>query len=132
MPLFESPTEPQRPDDPGKEAEASQQRPTASSGTSRWTDYSTWELLEKISEYEDERRRQRIQSSRGWTWDEVLRRQARQFPLSRKRALADFLCTNDGNLDALRAAAQRILTEVSRRFNPSPGQNKCRSGPGPT
>ena len=28
--------------------------------SSRWEDYSTWELLDKISEYEDERRRQRI------------------------------------------------------------------------
>ena len=60
MPLFETPSEPQRPDEPGNQAEASQQRSTPSSGTSRWTDYSTWELLEKISEYEDERRRQRI------------------------------------------------------------------------
>ncbi len=67
-------------------------------------------------------RRQRIQSSRGWSWDEVLRRQARQFPLSRKRALADFFCTNDGNLDALHATAQRILTEVCQRFSSPKGQ----------
>jgi dephospho-CoA kinase len=77
-------------------------------------------------------RRQRVQAAHGWSWDEVLRRQARQFPLSRKRDLADFLCTNDGNLDALRAAAQRILTEVCQRFSSPKGQNNCRSGPGPT
>jgi len=79
----------------------------------------------------EEQRRQRVLASHGWSWDEVLRRQARQIPLSRKRELADFLCTNDADLDALRAAAQRILTEVSQRFS-SPGQKKCRSGPGPT
>jgi dephospho-CoA kinase len=77
-------------------------------------------------------RRQRVLASHGWTWDEVLRRQARQIPLSRKRELADFFCTNDTDLDALRAAAQQILTEVSQRFSSPQGQNKCRSGPGPT
>ena len=81
----------------------------------------------------DEVRRRRLHSARGWTWEEVLRRESRQFPLSRKRALADFLCTNDADLNALRATAEQILADVRERFSSPNGQKTARrSGLGPT
>ena len=64
----------------------------------------------------DDVRRSRIESSRRWNWEEVLRRESRQIPLSRKRALADFRVSNHRELDHLRTEADRILATVRERF----------------
>lgn len=64
----------------------------------------------------DEVRRRRIEESRGWDWEEVRRREDRQFPLSRKRQLADFVLENTSELDHLRHEARGILATVRQRF----------------
>jgi dephospho-CoA kinase len=64
----------------------------------------------------DDVRRLRIETTRGWNWEEVLRRESRQIPLSRKRELADFVVSNHCELDHLRTEADRILAAVRERF----------------
>lgn len=60
------PTEPGEPQPPGDQAgEPREQRPPAVS-TSRWIDYDTHELLEMISELEDERRWARLREGILW------------------------------------------------------------------
>ncbi|NIA20992.1 MAG: dephospho-CoA kinase [Anaerolineaceae bacterium] len=64
----------------------------------------------------DEVRRKRIAESRGWDWEEVRRREERQFALSRKRGMADEVCTNTAGIDHLRDQARRLLTIFRERF----------------
>jgi dephospho-CoA kinase len=63
----------------------------------------------------DDVRQERVKRTRGWDWDEVLRREARQFALSRKRAMADEVCENTGGLDHLVAEARRLVTLFRER-----------------
>ena len=72
----------------------------------------------------DELRRQRVKTTRGWDWEEVRRREDRQFPSSRKRQMADFVIQNTSDLDHLRREAHGILDRVRKRFL-SPGNNKA-------
>ncbi len=53
----------------------------------------------------------RAVASRGWQPGEVSRREATQMPLERKRARADHVIVNEGNLSELETAARRILAE---------------------
>ncbi len=53
----------------------------------------------------------RAVASRGWQPGEVSRREATQMPLEQKRARADHVIVNEGNLSELEAAAQQILSE---------------------
>ena len=46
-----------------------------------------------------ETRIKRVKSSRGWTEQEFNRREAAQLPLDKKREKADYVVTNEGNLD---------------------------------
>ena len=64
----------------------------------------------------DDVRRERIAESRGWDWEEIRRREKRQFALSRKRQMADEACTNTGGLDHLREQARELLTLFRERF----------------
>jgi dephospho-CoA kinase len=82
----------------------------------------------------DEVRRQRVAGARGWVWDEVLRREARQFPLSRKRGLADEHCANTAGLEHLQDEARRILELVRKLFLSPNVQPECnaRKSTGPT
>jgi len=64
----------------------------------------------------DDVRRQRVKETRGWNGQEVRRREARQFPLSRKRQMADFVLQNTAGLDHLRREARGILTRVRERL----------------
>jgi dephospho-CoA kinase len=64
----------------------------------------------------DEARRERIKDRRNWDWEEVRRRESRQFPLSRKRQLADFVISNHSDLGHLHNEASRILSTVCERF----------------
>jgi dephospho-CoA kinase len=65
----------------------------------------------------DDLRRERIKKTRGWDWKEVGRREARQFPLSRKRGVADVVCVNATDLEHLRREARGILSRVRERFS---------------
>ena len=49
---------------------------------------------------------------RGWEPGEVARREAAQLPLDEKRRRADHVVTNDGTLDELNAAVERLLREL--------------------
>jgi dephospho-CoA kinase len=62
-------------------------------------------------------RRQRVEQGRHWGWDEVLRRESRQFPLSRKRERADFVVENHAGLAALASRARDVLARVRERFS---------------
>ncbi len=73
-------------------------------------------------------RRERVRETRGWDWEEVRRREARQIPLSRKRELADFVLRNDSDLKHLHAEARRILARVDDRAASSRKQS-VRGGP---
>lgn len=61
-------------------------------------------------------RRRRVAEARGWDWAEAARREARQFPLSRKRAMADFSISNAGPKDRLAEDVRGILAAVRKRF----------------
>jgi dephospho-CoA kinase len=76
----------------------------------------------------DPERRRRAEATRGWSWDEVRRRESRQFPLSRKRGMADFIVQNNSGLDHLRDEACRILARVRERFF-SPNNPPARAAP---
>jgi dephospho-CoA kinase len=58
-------------------------------------------------------RQARVAASRGWTPAELARREAAQWPLDRKRALADHVIRNDGDPASLRAQVRAVLDEVS-------------------
>ncbi len=70
MPTTQTPTPASEPNEPlgtgpdpneaGQESSSSESRPRATISTSRWVDYDTHELLEMISELEDERRWARL------------------------------------------------------------------------
>ena len=64
----------------------------------------------------DDQRRGRVKALRGWDWEEVRRRELQQFPLSRKRLMADFVIQNDSTLSHLHHEARRILASVRERF----------------
>lgn len=53
-------------------------------------------------------REERARARRGWATDELARREALQLPLAAKRARADFVLANDGDLSELRAAVERV------------------------
>jgi dephospho-CoA kinase len=51
----------------------------------------------------------RAAATRGWSTDEVARREAAQWPAEAKRARARHVVENDGTLDDLRRAVARVL-----------------------
>lgn len=51
----------------------------------------------------------RVREHRGWTEEELARRERAQWPLERKRAAADEVIVNDGDREALRARAAEIV-----------------------
>lgn len=74
-------------------------------------------------------RQQRVRESRGWSVTELARREASQWPLDRKRAAADAVLANDGDL----AVVEQQLSEfLIRRFPqlPRPGcESPAAAGP---
>jgi dephospho-CoA kinase len=61
----------------------------------------------------EETRVSRARAARGWGVTELARREAAQWPLDRKRALADHVICNDGDPASLRAQVRAVLDEVS-------------------
>lgn len=61
-----------------------------------------------------ELRLKRVKDSRGWSEEELARREAAQFPLDRKRKAAHHCVSNDGDRDALRGRVRRVLNEIIR------------------
>ena len=60
-------------------------------------------------------RAERAARRRGWTPQQLSQREATQLPLEQKRARAEFVVVNDGDLDQLRAAAARALVQIEAR-----------------
>jgi len=59
-----------------------------------------------------ELRAQRVRLARGWSEQELARREASQMPIDQKRALCRFAIVNDGDLDKIRPQAERVLAEL--------------------
>ncbi len=59
-----------------------------------------------------EQRRERVLRDRGWSAEELERREHTQWPLDRKRSHADFIVDNSGTIDA----AARQMTDVLRQI----------------
>jgi len=57
-------------------------------------------------------RERRAVANRGWAAGEVARREAAQLPLDEKRARADFIIVNDGDLEQLEHEIQRVLASI--------------------
>ena len=68
-------------------------------------------LLTGISH--EARRLARVKSSRGWSADELRRREASQWPLARKRKVADLIVDNETSLDI---AGESLLKYLETRF----------------
>jgi dephospho-CoA kinase len=66
----------------------------------------------------DEARSQRVAATRGWTAAQWHAREAAQMPLDRKRLMADHVVVNNGNLDDLRAAVQRVFARIVKPAEP--------------
>ncbi len=57
-------------------------------------------------------RLQRLKDSRGWSAEELQRRERLQKPLDIKRANADYVVSNNTPLDQLRIAVERVLSQI--------------------
>jgi dephospho-CoA kinase len=57
----------------------------------------------------------RAVTNRGWAAGEVARREATQLPLDEKRARADFIISNDGDLNHLGREVERVLAAIGKR-----------------
>lgn len=60
-----------------------------------------------------EDRVRRVGSSRGWSRDELLRRESAQMPVEAKRARASHVLTNDGDAAALAEAARGLFERIA-------------------
>lgn len=54
----------------------------------------------------------RLKSSRGWTESELRRREARQIPLDMKRSVADYIVTNNADMDQLRREVEQVFSRI--------------------
>ncbi len=62
-------------------------------------------------------RLRRLGALRGWTEEELARREAAQNPLDEKRAFADYIVANNSSIDQLRLAVERVLASVLASFS---------------
>ncbi|GIW73716.1 MAG: dephospho-CoA kinase [Phycisphaerales bacterium] len=60
-------------------------------------------------------RLQRVMAHRGWSAEELARREAAQMPLDEKRRRSDVVIVNDGDLERLRQRVARALAELQAR-----------------
>jgi dephospho-CoA kinase len=61
-----------------------------------------------------EARAERVRASRGWSPEELARREDLQWPLDRKRSSADHVIRNDGDPASLRAQVRAVLDEACK------------------
>lgn len=66
-------------------------------------------------------RRRRAEASRGWTAQELARREAAQWPLDQKRALAHHVLCNDGDPQSLRSRVAAALADTIRKHGRTAG-----------
>jgi dephospho-CoA kinase len=65
-------------------------------------------------------RQSRLAEKRGWSREEVARREHSQLPLDQKRLRADHVVQNNGDLKALKAQVSRVLTKIIESRRPRP------------
>ena len=58
---------------------------------------------------------ERVEKSRGWTGAELLKREASQTPLDKKRKVADYVVINEGEVTAVQNCVAQILEEICRQ-----------------
>jgi len=66
-------------------------------------------------EVSTEIRQNRVIASRGWTAEELERRESTQLPLDIKRKRADYIVTNEGDLDNVKHQVEQILEDIETR-----------------
>lgn len=57
-------------------------------------------------------RLERLSTHRGWSRDDLERRESAQMPLDQKRKFADHVLINDGDMQSLRAQVARLLSHI--------------------
>lgn len=57
-------------------------------------------------------RQKRVKESRGWSNEELKRRETTQLPLDMKRKKADYIVVNEGNLDSVKHQVEQILDDI--------------------
>lgn len=57
-------------------------------------------------------RLERVSLNRGWSRDDLERRESAQMPLDQKRKFADHVLINDGDMQSLRAQVARLLSHI--------------------
>ena len=80
-----------------------------------------------VVETDETSRRARVAAQRGWTADEVARRESAQLSAAEKRARADRVLANDAGADELRRRVRDLLDElvpVKDRSRPSPAAGR--------
>ncbi len=65
-------------------------------------------------------RADRLRQSRGLDDDRIERIMAAQLPDAEKKPASDYVIVNDGSLEELRAAADRVLAGIRSDFGPAP------------
>ena len=65
-----------------------------------------------------EKRLVRVFQTRGWSQEELDRREDTQLPLDKKRKKADYVITNGDELQAVKCQIENVLTDIqSKQFN---------------
>lgn len=64
-------------------------------------------------------RRQRVLASRGWTEEELARREKNQWPLDRKRGRADYVIDNGAGELPAQEHVRRVLSRILQRTEPA-------------
>ena len=59
---------------------------------------------------------ERVAAARGWTEDELRRRENLLNPLDRKRTIADHVVVNHSSIGALRSEVERVFSSVLATF----------------
>jgi dephospho-CoA kinase len=65
-----------------------------------------------------EQRLERVKQKRGWTVEELERREKLQFPLDKKAQVADYCIDNSGDEASSLRQVQRVLSQLSARSSP--------------
>jgi dephospho-CoA kinase len=67
-----------------------------------------------------ELRLERVARSRGWDLPELLRRENLQWPLDRKREIADYVIRNTADVGEARSQVRDVLSRILARTSQSP------------
>ncbi len=77
-------------------------------------------------------RLERVQSSRGWTAENLAARESAQLPLEKKQGRCDFVIENVGDEVKLRLAVDDLWEKLTRRPKPDPARLRVRRPSPPT